>query len=125
MDEPSLLVEAQQYTFLSSMTTISISNGETSTARSAFRDAFVRRRPSITSINIPASSSERVHSFSFSLPESTRQGEEMPATFYSAKDPSSPDYFEVTYKVIADWEPNDPTEIPSQYVIIIPLRLRY
>ncbi|KAH9478449.1 hypothetical protein JR316_0008904 [Psilocybe cubensis] len=113
MDEPAMVVEAQQYTFFSSMTTISISNGETSTARSAFRDAFVRRRPSITNINISTCSTERVHPFSFSLPESIRLGEEMPATFSSAKDPTSPDYFEVTYKVIADWEPNDPTEIPS------------
>lgn len=85
-------------------------------SRSVFRDAFIRRRPSITGISFTASSSERTHPFTFSLPQSIRPGEEMPPTFASSKDDSSPDYFEVVYKVVTDWEPNDPSEMPSRYV---------
>ncbi|KAF8966571.1 hypothetical protein BDZ97DRAFT_1657490 [Flammula alnicola] len=103
----------QKHVFLSSMITIAISNSEASSPRSAFRDAFIRKRRSISGISFMASSSERSHPFTFYLPQSARAGEEMPATFVSTKDDSSSDYFEVAYKVIADWEPSDPLEIPS------------
>ncbi|KDR80312.1 hypothetical protein GALMADRAFT_242672 [Galerina marginata CBS 339.88] len=114
LDEPATSTTPRTHVFLSSTTTIAISNSEGSSSRSVFRDAFIRRRPSSSSINlIAAASSERSHPFAFSLPQSTRSGEEMPATFTSSKEPSSPDYFEVVYKVVADWDPSDTSEALS------------
>lgn len=112
------LADIQTITFLESTTTIVLSNSESSQSRSMFRDAFIKRRPSISGISnsITASSSERTHPFTFSLPQSPRSGEEMPATFASSGGPSKPDYFEVIYKVVADWEPSDTSEMPSRYV---------
>lgn len=43
----------------------------------------------------------------------------MPATFKSTKHRSAADYFDVTYKVIADWEPADLYETPSQSVNVL------
>lgn len=81
------------------------------------QNAFIRRRPSMSSLNTNVTTStERSHSFSFPLPQSTRTHEEMPATFVSTKDASSQDYFEITYKVVANWHPSDSSETPSQYV---------
>lgn len=43
----------------------------------------------------------------------------MPTTFKSTKHRSAADYFDVTYKVIADWEPADLYETPSQSVTVL------
>ncbi|CAA7264395.1 unnamed protein product [Cyclocybe aegerita] len=109
--------DPQKHIFLSSMTSISVSNSEASSPRSVFREAFVRRRPSVSAISFVSSSTERSHSFTFSLPQSVRPGEEMPPSFLSTKDPSEPDYFDITYKIIVDWEPQDPFDTPSHLEI--------
>ncbi len=115
---PTPLADVQTITFMESTTTIVLSNSDSSQPRSMFRDAFIKRRPSISGISnsVTASSSERTHPFTFSLPQSPRSGEEIPATFASSGGPSDSDYFEVVYKVVADWEPNDTSEMPSRYV---------
>ncbi|KAF8155822.1 hypothetical protein B0H34DRAFT_798928 [Crassisporium funariophilum] len=104
--------EPQKHTFLSTTTTINISNSEAGSPRSTFREAFVRRRPSISGISFNASSSERSHPFTFYLPRSMRPGEEMPASFSGVK--GSSDGYEVTYKIVSEWEPHDPFETPSR-----------
>ena len=115
---PTPLADVQTITFMESTTTIVLSNSDSSQPRSMFRDAFIKRRPSISGISnsVTASSTERTHPFTFSLPQSPRSGEEIPATFASSGGPSDPDYFEVIYKVVADWEPSDSSERPSRYV---------
>ncbi|KIM47048.1 hypothetical protein M413DRAFT_268498 [Hebeloma cylindrosporum] len=110
---PSRLPKPQRYVFLASRTIIGVTNAESSSSKSTFRDAFVRRRPSISDATYTSSSTEKSHPFAFQLPQSIRPGEELPPTFVSKNDPSSSDYFDVTYKIVADWEPNDPTEVPS------------
>ncbi|KAF9568301.1 hypothetical protein CPC08DRAFT_679979 [Agrocybe pediades] len=113
LDEPNAIVEPQTHVFLTATNTISVSNWEGSSPKSVFRDAFLKRRPSVSSINLTPTTSLRCHSFSFSLPNNTRDGEELPTTYTLSKDKTSPDYFEVSYKVVVDWEPSDSTEVPS------------
>ena len=71
----------------------------------------------MSDVTYTSSSAEKAHPFTFQLPRSIRPGEELPPSFVSTNDPSSSDYFDVTYKVIVDWEPNYSTEVPSQYEI--------
>ncbi|KAF9482332.1 hypothetical protein BDN70DRAFT_801784 [Pholiota conissans] len=113
-EELSSPAEPVKHVFLYSATTIALSNSEGTLSRSVFRDAFIKRRPSINSISFTTSSSDKTHPFTFSLPQSVRPGEEMPPTFVSSKGDSSSDYFEVIYKVITEWEPSDPSEMPSR-----------
>jgi len=80
------------------------------------RDAFASLRPSIPDVTSTASTAKISYPFTFQLPRSIRPGEELPPTFVSKNDPASLDYFDVTYRIIVDWEPNDPTETSSQYV---------
>jgi hypothetical protein len=96
---------------------VGIPIAESSSSISVFRDAFVKRRPSID-VTSSTSTGEKYYPFTFQLPRSIRPGEELPPTFVSTNDPSSIDYFDVTYRVVVDWEPNDPTEMPSQCVKI-------
>lgn len=70
-------------------------------------------------VTYTSSSTEKSHPFTFQLPRSIRPGEELPPTFVSTNDPSSSDYFDVAYKIVVDWEPNDPTEVPSRYEKIL------
>jgi hypothetical protein len=76
--------------FLSSSTVIPVSAAyDSSSPRSAFRDAFattIRRQASLTSlanssVTSSAASSQRLFPFSFGLPRGARPGEEMPPTF--------------------------------------------
>ncbi|PPQ73923.1 hypothetical protein CVT26_006549 [Gymnopilus dilepis] len=114
-DEPSTSSAVRRHVFLSSTTTIAISASEATSPISVLQNAFVRRRPSLASLNTNVTTStERSHSFSFSLPQSTRMFEEMPASFVSTKDTSSRDYFEITYKVVAIWEPSDSSDESSR-----------
>ena len=93
---------------------VSITSPESPSTRSVFKDTFTRRRPSMTDLKIAPPSTERSHPFYFDVSQGLPPGGELPATFLSTKDPSSPDYFDVTYRIIADWTPSDPNEVPSQ-----------
>ncbi len=80
----------------------------------------LRRRPSVSSLNIPTSSIvERTYPFSFELPRSCPNGEEIPPTFYSSKHagPSAPasraGSFSVEYKILVAWDPTAAYEYPS------------
>ncbi|KAF8903298.1 hypothetical protein CPB84DRAFT_1774459 [Gymnopilus junonius] len=113
-DEPTTSDPVRRQAFLSSKTTIAISSSEASSPITALQNAFIRRRPSMSSLNTNiTTSTERSHSFSFPLPQSTRTYEEIPASFTLTKDTSSQDYYEITYKVVANWEPSDSSEPPS------------
>ena len=91
-----------------------------SSSRSAFREAFVKRRPSYASLNTPSSPvsparGDRSYPFSFDLPRGTRSREEIPPTFSTAKNASdtSSHTYAVEYKMLVSWEPSDSSE-PSK-----------
>ncbi|KAF9458236.1 hypothetical protein BDZ94DRAFT_1201451 [Collybia nuda] len=105
----------RKHVFFSSSTTISISPvSEPNSPRSAFRDAFIKRRPSVSSLNLGALPGERSFPFTFDLPRSCRTGEEMPPSFTGSSDmgPSS-EAFDVTYKLKVIWEAQNAAENPS------------
>ncbi|TFK38120.1 hypothetical protein BDQ12DRAFT_121772 [Crucibulum laeve] len=107
--------EPRKHIFLSSSTVIPVSpNTEPSSPRSAFREAFIRRRPSASCINNAPSAADRSHPFTFHLPQSCRAGEELPPTFTTSKE-----MLGVKYKIIASWEPNDAFENNSHLEVPI------
>ncbi|KAK0458036.1 uncharacterized protein EV420DRAFT_409496 [Desarmillaria tabescens] len=115
--------EIRKHTFFSASTSFQLSSSSDGTTRSTFREVFasgMRRRPSVSSLNIPTPSIvERTYPFSFELPHSCRGGEELPPTFYSSKHARSPastsraGSFSVEYKILVTWDPTAAYEYPS------------
>ncbi|KAG7441119.1 uncharacterized protein BT62DRAFT_982887 [Guyanagaster necrorhizus] len=117
--------ETRKHTFFSTSTSFQLSSSSDGTSRSTFREVFassLRRRPSISSLNINSTPSivERTYPFSFDLPRSCRSGEEIPPTFYSSKhaagSPASTSRaasFSVEYKILVTWDPTAAYEYPS------------
>lgn len=105
----------RKHLFFSSSNVVPVSPGaEPSSPRSAFRDAFIKRRPSVSSLNLNATAVERSFPFTFELPRSCRPGEEMPPSFTGSTEPGpSSDAIDVTYKVKVVWEANNALEHPS------------
>ncbi|KAG6918389.1 hypothetical protein DXG01_014790 [Tephrocybe rancida] len=87
--------------------------------RSAFRDAFNRRRPSLSSLNLHATALDKDYQFVFELPRSCRSGEEMPPSFNSQDAGSSASAVDVTYTVKAVWEASNAIDAPS--VLEVPI----
>ncbi|PBK90207.1 hypothetical protein ARMGADRAFT_309375 [Armillaria gallica] len=115
--------EIRKHTFFSASTSFQLSSSSEGASRSTFKEVFassLRRRPSVSSLNIPTSSVvERTYPFSFELPRSSHSGEEIPPTFYSSKHAGSPaptsraGSFSVEYKILVAWDPTAAYEYPS------------
>ncbi|KAG5651835.1 hypothetical protein H0H81_007241 [Sphagnurus paluster] len=100
--------------FASSITEIVAPESEPTTPRSAFRDAFIKRKASVSSLNLNATPTERSFPFSFDLPRGARTGEEMPPSFTGSREPGpSSGAVDITYKVKVTWEPSNVLESPS------------
>jgi hypothetical protein len=112
----------RKHAFFSSSTILPVSPGsEPNSPRSAFRDAFIKRRPSVSSLNLNATAVERSFPFTFDLPRSCRAGEEMPPSFTGSADiGTSSESFDVTYKVKVVWEAHNASENPSTLVLLFP-----
>ncbi|KAF9530299.1 hypothetical protein CPB83DRAFT_763733 [Crepidotus variabilis] len=128
-DEPvasGSFVPPRKHVFFSSTKLISVTNPEVASPRSVFRREgnILKRRPSVSSIeeNKRALTPKRCYPFSFELPRGLRSGEELPATYPSTQFPSSPSvstasHIEVSYRIVADWEPSDQQEQSSHLEI--------
>ncbi|RDB30650.1 hypothetical protein Hypma_005833 [Hypsizygus marmoreus] len=110
----------RKHVFFSAFTVIPVSPGsDSNTPRSAFREAFNKRRPSVSSLNLNATAVERSFTFNFDLPRSCRHGEEMPPSFTGSgmstdPGPSSPSKsIDVGYRVKVVWEATNASENPS------------
>jgi hypothetical protein len=108
----------RKHIFYSAQSTLSTCGGS-DMPRSAFREAFsamsLRRRTSASQLE--ESQSERVYPFAFDLPSGLRPGEELPPSFSTRQDQSSAfkdNTFEVTYRVMATWDPSDKKEGQSR-----------
>ncbi|EDR08178.1 uncharacterized protein LACBIDRAFT_297544 [Laccaria bicolor S238N-H82] len=115
--------ELQKHIFFNCSTCIAVSpTAESSSPRTTFRDAFIRRRPSASHINV-STLSERSYPFTFNLPQSHRPGEEIPPSFTSKFEANSlSKSCGVEYKVVASWEPSDAFESPSYLEVPILLQ---
>ncbi|KAF8637909.1 hypothetical protein AX17_002532 [Amanita inopinata Kibby_2008] len=104
-------VQERKHVFLSLSTTTSVSPAQVSgQSRLAFRDTFLRRRRSATSLDVQPSSTERTYLFSFALAQGCKVWDVLPPTLVPcAKTAFSPasDEYEISYKIIATWKPND------------------
>lgn len=96
-----------KHVFLSSSTTITVSPFQASGGPGlALRDAFMRRRPSYSSIS-SQTLVERSFPFSLSFASNPSPGEGLPPTLTPTLD-SSED-FDISYVVVAAWQPSDAT----------------
>ncbi|KAG6816141.1 hypothetical protein H0H87_008376, partial [Tephrocybe sp. NHM501043] len=103
----------RRHVFFSSSTIIPVSPGvDLTTPRSAFRDTFIKRRPSASSLDLNAIAVDKHFPFMFELPRSCRPGEEMPSSFTSSQD-SEPGAIDVVYKIKVLWEASMALEAPS------------
>ncbi|KAF8887600.1 hypothetical protein BD779DRAFT_1672726 [Infundibulicybe gibba] len=112
---PHILPERgpRKHIFFSASTNIPVS--PSSEGRPSFREAFVKRRPSASSLNLSPGSVERTYPFSFDLPKSCRAGEEMPSSFSTspASGSSTSQPYQVSYQVIVSWNAFNIVENPS------------
>lgn len=107
----------RKHVFFSSSTAIAVSPSPETNSPRSFREAFIKRRPSASSLNLNVTTVERSFPFSFELPLSCRAGEEMPPSFTGSMDPGpSSESIDVTYKVKVVWEAANASENPSVYV---------
>ncbi|KAF8633511.1 hypothetical protein AX15_001418 [Amanita polypyramis BW_CC] len=99
-------VEKHVFMLSSTMITVCPTSGPPRSG-SAFRDAFTKRRPSLSSLNEPVAL--RSYPFSIPLPCSPKSGESLPPTRAPAprNNSSNLDGFEISYRIIATWQPND------------------
>lgn len=123
MNSPSA-ASLRKHFFFSSTKVIPVTNTETASPRSVFRNGSrLRRRPSLSSVDESSNQQrsigqKRCFPFSFELPRGLRPGEELPATYLSASSNSSSDaQLDISYRLVADWEPSDQQELSSQYVL--------
>ncbi|KAF9010008.1 hypothetical protein BDQ17DRAFT_1234754 [Cyathus striatus] len=108
----------QKHVFLSSSAVVHVSpNAESNFPRSAFKDAFIRRRPSAPALHVSGTTGDRSFPFRFDLPQSCRPREEMPASFSSSSESMA-----VSYKVTALWEPND--ELSDNSLLEVPILIQ-
>ena len=108
----------RKHVFFSSSTILHVSPGSGFTQpRFPFRHAFMRRQPSISSLNLNVTPTERSFPFSFELPRGYRVGEEMPPSFTGSLEPElSLELFDVIYKVKILWEAHNHADHPRTYV---------
>lgn len=98
-----------RHVFLSSSTTIAVSPFQTlGRPGLALRDAFMKRRPSSSSIGSRTGAVERSFPFSLSFASNPRPGEGLPPTLALAPITDSPsEDFDISYIVVASWQPGD------------------
>jgi hypothetical protein len=97
-----------KHVFLSSSTTITVSPFQASGGPGlALRDAFMRRRPSYSSLS-SQTPVERSFPFSLSFASNPSPGEGLPPTLTPPDSPLSED-FDISYVVVAAWQPRDAT----------------
>ncbi|KAH6918031.1 hypothetical protein BKA70DRAFT_1416056 [Coprinopsis sp. MPI-PUGE-AT-0042] len=77
------------------------------------RDAFMRRRPSASHISL-RSGTERFYPFQVTLPQGLHPGQELPSSVaVSGSSGESSTTTEISYKMVASWEPADGSQTPS------------
>lgn len=103
-----------KHVLLTSSTIIAVSPFQTSGRGLALRDAFMKRRPSSSSIGARTTAAER--SFPFSLSLAPRPGEGLPPTLVPSPMIDSPSGdFDISYIVVASWQPGDVNDGISRY----------
>ncbi|EAU89283.2 hypothetical protein CC1G_03548 [Coprinopsis cinerea okayama7 len=117
MQSDSPYSEIRRHVFYSHSHVISVASEESS--RFAFRDAFMKRRPSSSNLNFKPGSIERSFPFHFPLSQGSHPKQELPSTFTSQWDGERPLVMtsEVSYKMIVTWEPDSLSDQPSQLEI--------
>ncbi|PFH49933.1 hypothetical protein AMATHDRAFT_62247 [Amanita thiersii Skay4041] len=114
-----------KHVFLSASTRLPITPNPITApqGRLQFREAFMRRRPSASSIGMQISPAQRTQPFSLDLLHGCGVGDELPPTFKAeshARNSLAPEEFRVDYKVTATWEPRIPSnDTPSMIEVPI------
>lgn len=107
-----------KHVFLSTSTTMTVFPNLPPRPTTPFRSAFMGKQLSVSSIPTNIVPAERIYPFSIRLP----RAETLPPTIasFTRAEGSVSEEFEISYTVIADWQPNDtPTDSPSKLEVPI------
>ncbi|TFK21144.1 hypothetical protein FA15DRAFT_672858 [Coprinopsis marcescibilis] len=110
--------EPRRNVFFTHSHIISVSNEGSS--RFTFRDAFMKRRPSASHLRLSSPSVERSYPFQLPIPQGSHPGQELPPSFTSLDSKRGSSLVissDISYKILATWEP-DNLEMPPSYLEI-------